>query len=153
MRKFVSRGFAIMALACCAAQFSVAQDAPVASAETEQHIQHVTSGLTSDVVIKGDEHATHMLADRMKELNISGLSIAVIHEGKIEWARGFGVSSIGGSPVTPETMFQAAPSASPWQPWRRSGWSSRASSRWMRTLTRFSPLGKSPQTQWLSVSQ
>ena len=87
MCKFVSRKFALMALACCAAQFSVAQTAPVASPETEQHIQHVTSGLTSDVVIKGDEHATHMLADRMKELNIPGVSIAVIHEGKIEWAR------------------------------------------------------------------
>src|SRR5260370_34046046 len=94
--KFVSREFALMALACCAVQFSVAQNAPVASPETEQHIQHVTSGLTSDVVIKGDEHATHMLADRMKELNIPGVSIAGIHEGKIEWARGFGVSSIGG---------------------------------------------------------
>jgi CubicO group peptidase (beta-lactamase class C family) len=113
MCKFVSREFALMALACCAAQFSVAQNAPVAFPETEQHIQHVTSGLTSDVVIKGDEHATHMLADRMKELNIPGVSIAVIHEGKIEWARGFGVSSIGGSPVTPETMFQAGSISKP----------------------------------------
>ena len=113
MCKFVSREFALMALACCAAQFSVAQNAPVASPETEQHIQHVTSGLTSDVVIKGDEHATHMLVDRMKELNIRGVSIAVIHEGKIEWARGFGVSSIGGSPVTPETMFQAGSISKP----------------------------------------
>jgi CubicO group peptidase (beta-lactamase class C family) len=113
MCKFVSREFALMALACCAAQFSVAQNAPVASPETEQHIEHVTSGLTSDVVIKGDEHATHMLADRMNELNIPGVSIAVIHEGKIEWARGFGVSSIGGSPVTPETMFQAGSISKP----------------------------------------
>ena len=113
MCKFVSREFALMALACCAAQFSVAQNAPVASPETEQHIRHVTSGLTSDVVIKGDEHATHMLVDRMKELNIPGVSIAVIHEGKIEWARGFGVSSIGGSPVTPETMFQAGSISKP----------------------------------------
>jgi CubicO group peptidase (beta-lactamase class C family) len=94
MCKFASREFALMALACCAAQFSVAENAPVASPETE-HIRHVTSGLTSDVVIKGDEHATHMLVDRMKELNIRGVSIAVIHEGKIEWARGF---AVGGSP-------------------------------------------------------
>jgi CubicO group peptidase (beta-lactamase class C family) len=65
------------------------------------------------VVIKGDEHATHTLADRMKGLNVPGVSIAVIHEGKIEWARGFGVSSIGGSPVTAESMFQAGSISKP----------------------------------------
>jgi hypothetical protein len=54
-----------------------------------------------------------MLADRMKELNIPGVSIAVIHEGKIEWARGFGVSGFGGSPVTLETMFQAGSISKP----------------------------------------
>ena len=113
MCKFVSKGFVLMALACWAAQFGVAQDAPVASAETDEHIQLVTSGPTGDVVIKGDEHATHMLADRMKELNVPGVSIAVIHKGKIEWARGFGVSSIGGSPVTPQTMFQAGSISKP----------------------------------------
>lgn len=113
MSKFVSREFPLIALACCAVQFSVAQKAPVASPETEQHIQQVTSGLTGDVVIKGDEHATHTLADRMKELNVPGVSIAVIHEGKIEWARGFGVSSIGGLPVTAETMFQAGSISKP----------------------------------------
>ena len=75
MRRFVSREFALMALGWCAAQPSVAQKAPVASPETEQHIQRVMSGLTSDVVIKGDEHATHMLAGRMKELNIPGVRL------------------------------------------------------------------------------
>src|ERR1700727_2720026 len=113
MCKFLSRKVALIALACSAAQFGVAQQAPGASSETEQHIQQVTSGLTGDVVIKGDGHATHMLADRMKELKIPGVSIAVIHEGKIEWTRGFGVSSIGGSPVTPETMFQAGSISKP----------------------------------------
>ena len=100
MCKFVSREFALIALACCAAQFSVAQNAPAASAEIEQHIQHVEAGLVGDVVIKGDDARHPQLADRMKELNVPGVSIAVIHEGKIEWARGFGVSSVGGPPVT-----------------------------------------------------
>src|ERR1700679_1930103 len=80
MCKFGCREFALIALTCCAAQFSVAQQAPVASLETEQHIQHVTSGLTGDVVVKGDDHTTHVLADRMKDLKIPGVSIAVIHE-------------------------------------------------------------------------
>src|ERR1700693_3190269 len=107
MRIFVSRRFALVALVCCITQLIHAQSAPASSPDVEQRIQHVTAGLIGGVVIKGDEHATHKLADRMKELNVPGVSIAVIHEGKSEWARGFGVRSVGGPPVTADTMFQA----------------------------------------------
>jgi CubicO group peptidase (beta-lactamase class C family) len=106
------RQLAFVALACVLAQGAAAQ-APAASSETGQHIQHVTSGLIGGVVIKGDEHATHTLSERMRELNVPGVSIAVIHEGKIEWARGFGVKSVGGEPVTAETMFQAGSISKP----------------------------------------
>jgi CubicO group peptidase (beta-lactamase class C family) len=37
----------------------------------------------------------------------------VIHGGKIEWARGFGVREIGGKPVNAETMFQAGSISKP----------------------------------------
>jgi CubicO group peptidase (beta-lactamase class C family) len=90
-----------------------AQSSPSGKAEVEQHIQHVTSGLIGGVVIKGDEHATHTLADRMKELNVPGVSIAVLHNGKIEWARGFGVRNLGGDPVDAETLFQAGSISKP----------------------------------------
>jgi CubicO group peptidase (beta-lactamase class C family) len=46
-------------------------------------------------------------------LHVPGVSIAVVHEGKIEWARGFGVARVGGPPVTPDTMFQAASISKP----------------------------------------
>lgn len=99
----------VAVLACILAGAAVAQDA----AEIEQHVQHVTSGLIGGVVLKGQEHATHTLADRMKELNVPGVSVAVIHNGKIEWARGFGVRRIGGEPVNAETMFQAGSISKP----------------------------------------
>ena len=54
-----------------------------------------------------------LLANRMKELHVPGVNIAVIHEGKIEWARGFGVRSSDGPPVTADTMFQAASISKP----------------------------------------
>jgi CubicO group peptidase (beta-lactamase class C family) len=113
MRTLVSGRFALMAVTCCLAQSVVAQNTAPNSAEVEQHIQHVTSGLIGGVVIKGDEHATHTLADRMTELKVPGVSIAVIHQGKIEWARGFGVRSVGGPPVTADTMFQAGSISKP----------------------------------------
>jgi CubicO group peptidase (beta-lactamase class C family) len=49
----------------------------------------------------------------MAALHVPGASVAVIHGGKIEWARGFGVSRIGGPPVTPDTLFQAASISKP----------------------------------------
>ena len=82
-------------------------------ADVEEHIQHVTSGLVGPVVIKGDEQSAHTLAERMKELNVPGVSVAVLHNGKIEWARGFGVRSVGGEPVNAETMFQAGSISKP----------------------------------------
>lgn len=78
------------------------QSRALAAADIEEHIQHVTAGLIGGVVLKGQEHHTHTLSERMKTLNVPGVSIAVIHQGKIEWARGFGVGEIGGTPVNAE---------------------------------------------------
>jgi CubicO group peptidase (beta-lactamase class C family) len=83
------------------------------SSAVEQHIQHVTSGLIGGIVIKGQEHNTHTLPDRMKALNVPGVSVAVIHGGTIEWARGFGVRALGGEPVNEETLFQAGSISKP----------------------------------------
>jgi CubicO group peptidase (beta-lactamase class C family) len=60
------------------------------------------------VIVKGEPIQKRLLADRMAELKVPGVSIAVIRNGKIEWARGFGVNRMGGPPVTPDTVFQAA---------------------------------------------
>lgn len=49
----------------------------------------------------------------MAELHIPGVSIAVVHNGTIEWARGFGVRQIGGDPVNPDTLFQAGSISKP----------------------------------------
>jgi CubicO group peptidase (beta-lactamase class C family) len=107
---FSARSVAFLAAVVC----TFSRPAPAQqSADIEQRIQHVTSGLTGGVILKGDDHATHTLADRMKELNVPGVSIAIIHNGKIEWARGFGVRSMGGPPVNAETMFQAGSISKP----------------------------------------
>ena len=56
---------------------------------------------------------TSSLSDRMAALHVTGVTVAVIHGGKIEWARGFGVTKIGGPPVTPATLFQAGSISKP----------------------------------------
>lgn len=49
----------------------------------------------------------------MATWHVQGVSVAMSHGGKIEWALGFGVTSIGGAPVTPDTLFQAASISKP----------------------------------------
>src|SRR5271163_3284228 len=104
---------ALIALACCMPSLMLGQNAPASSSAVEQHIQNVEAGLIGGVVIKGDTHAKHTLSDRLKELNVPSVSIAVLHDGKIEWARGFGVSKFGGLAVNTEPMFQAGSISKP----------------------------------------
>ncbi|MEJ0085310.1 MAG: serine hydrolase [Pseudomonadota bacterium] len=70
-------------------------------------------GIVPRVLVTGEVPATQSLEARMTELNVPGVSIAVIHKGRIEWARGFGVARAGGGPVTANTLFQAASISKP----------------------------------------
>ena len=79
----------------------------------EQRIQRIVDGIPPAVMVKGDPNPVTKLADRMAALHVPGVGIAVIHDGQIEWARGFGVTRIGGPPVTPDTLFQAASISKP----------------------------------------
>ena len=54
------------------------------------------------------------LPQLMKLYNVPGLSMAVIDDYKIVWAKGYGVIETGSSkPVTPETLFQAGSISKP----------------------------------------
>lgn len=86
---------------------------PAVTAEIAARIQRVENGLVGAVVVKGDATATHSLVERMKQLNVPGVSIAVLHNGKIEWARGYGFAAVGGAAVTADTMFQAGSISKP----------------------------------------
>jgi CubicO group peptidase (beta-lactamase class C family) len=82
-------------------------------ASIDERIERIQNGLLRPVVIKGESAAALRLADEMAAMHVPGVSVAMIHGGKIEWARGFGVKSIGGAPVTPDTLFQAASISKP----------------------------------------
>ena len=58
--------------------------------------------------------AIHLtLLQRMAELHVPGVTIAAIHNGRMDWARGYGVAAIGGPAVTPETLFSAESMSKP----------------------------------------
>lgn len=82
--------------------------------EVQERIRRVENGLLYPQQIKGDTSAKMNLAERMKHYKVPGVSIAVINNGKIEWAKGYGVRESGTNfPVTPETLFQAASISKP----------------------------------------
>ncbi len=83
------------------------------SAQSETRIRRLQAGLVPPVLVRGEAPAMPTLAARMVELNVPGVSIAVIHDGHIEWARGFGVASEAGPQVTANTLFQAASISKP----------------------------------------
>lgn len=90
----------------------VAGDARSATG-TQEHIQRIQSQLLSPVLVKGAALPSNKLSDRMANLHVPGVSVAVIHAGKLEWARGFGVTRIGGPAVAAATVFQAASISKP----------------------------------------
>ena len=70
-------------------------------------IKKVETGLTTPVYITGD--STWTIEERMEHYGVPGVSIAVIHNGKIAWAKGYGVmNKEDNSPVTEQTLFQAS---------------------------------------------
>ena len=81
---------------------------PRYSKEIEDKIHEVENNLSGWVQVEGEPNHWS-LADRMKYHHNYGLSIAVVHNYKIEWARGYGLAdSAENRPVTIETLFQAA---------------------------------------------
>jgi len=79
------------------------------SAADDDRIQRVIEGLRPAIVIEGQPAATFGLRERMRAYQVPGVSIAVIDNGEIAWAYGYGVREAGtADPVTAETQFQAA---------------------------------------------
>jgi CubicO group peptidase (beta-lactamase class C family) len=71
------------------------------------HTRFVERNLLPAIIIDGAK--PFALEDRMRAYGVPGVSVAVIHNGKLEWARGWGVRDAGScAPVTPDTDFQAA---------------------------------------------
>jgi CubicO group peptidase (beta-lactamase class C family) len=78
-----------------------------------ERIQRVENGLLPAVRIKGQTTAMK-LAERMAFYKVPGLSVAVINDGKIEWARGYGMIEKGGDKsVNADTLFLAGSISKP----------------------------------------
>lgn len=78
----------------------------------DTQVRRVEHGLLPAVLIKGDQPWS--LEERMKHWKVPGVSIAVVKDFKVEWARTYGVKDVETKePVTTETLFQAGSISKP----------------------------------------
>lgn len=98
----------------CGAVAMVGTAGAAAASDTDSRIAKAERGLQAHVKIAGQSDPSYTIEERMRYYKVPGLSVAVIDQGKILWARGYGKLQAGGdAKVTPETLFQAGSISKP----------------------------------------
>ena len=98
--------FILLGFMCASSAYSQAQIKY--SDSVKQKIAQVENNITGWVEVDGVK-SVWTLPERMRYYHVNGLSIAVIHNYKLEWAKGYGwADSAQKIPVTTKTLFQAA---------------------------------------------
>lgn len=72
------------------------------------HIQLVEKGLRPAYILEGvnDGQPPASIEERLRYWHVPGVSVAVVNNGAIEWAKGYGVTEAGGRVIDTETIFQ-----------------------------------------------
>ena len=74
----------------------------------ESRVLAVQNHLSRYVVLQNGNGTDLDLHAQMAALSVPAVSIAAIRNGAIDWARAYGVRSLGGPPVSTDTLFGAA---------------------------------------------
>ena len=83
-------------------------------AQVRERIDRIERALLPTVQVQGRSHAPRTLEERMRELGVPAVSVAVVNGGEIEWAKAYGVADVeSGRPATTSTLFQAASISKP----------------------------------------
>jgi CubicO group peptidase (beta-lactamase class C family) len=82
--------------------------------DVETRIRRVENGILGAVQIKDRPMRIYSIGERMEHYGVPGLALAVVNNGRVEWARGYGVAESGtDKKVTAATLFQAASISKP----------------------------------------
>lgn len=74
----------------------------------EARVRRVETGLRPPLPAQGEKEGWS-IEDRMRAYNVPGVSVAVIHDFQLAWAKGYGVRDAETrEPVTEATLFQAS---------------------------------------------
>ena len=85
---------------------------PKENIETE--IAAIENGLLKSIQVESVDPDTYNILDRMKHHNVPGASIAVVRNGEIQWAKGYGFANTTlQTKVDQNTLFQAGSISKP----------------------------------------
>ena len=88
--------------------------APSAQPSSADRIRRIEHGLLPPVVIRGQAPRLAVLEERMQELDVPGVSVAVFEKGRIVWSRGWGLANVAERRrVDAGTLFQAGSISKP----------------------------------------
>lgn len=77
-------------------------------------INTIENGLLPTYQVKGDTTITYNILDRMEHYNVPGVSIAIVEDGNIKWAKGYGMANTDTeTKVDVNTIFQAGSISKP----------------------------------------
>ena len=90
-----------------------AREAKTRIAQKSQRIENSLKEFRGPMALFQGKHTDTqkkmVLSDRMAHFKVPGVSIAVIDNYKVDWAKGYGIIRAGSNkPVTPTTCFEAA---------------------------------------------
>jgi CubicO group peptidase (beta-lactamase class C family) len=108
--------FSLLLLASISCQGAGVGESPGGASEEEiaAHIERVESDLMPTLIIAGEPDQSATLAERMAYHQVPAISVAVINDGRVEWARAWGMADVEeGRQADTETLFQAASISKP----------------------------------------
>ncbi|MCB0600867.1 MAG: beta-lactamase family protein [Saprospiraceae bacterium] len=82
--------------------------------DISQEITDIENGLLPSIQVAGDTLTQYSMEARMDHYHVPGVSIAVVKDGKMRWARGYGMANTqSGTRVDTSTLFQAGSISKP----------------------------------------
>jgi len=85
----------------------------MSASDLEERIQRVVSDLREETTIPGQCRSARSVHERMAHTRTPALSVAVIDNFEVAWARGFGTLAAGAAAATADTPFQCGSISKP----------------------------------------
>lgn len=94
--------------------FACGSPEPSTTAEAVPDIEAIENGLLPPILVKGEPEERMNIEARMKHHKVPGLSVAVVEDGAIKWAKAYGKANTEtGTVVEVNTLFQAGSISKP----------------------------------------
>ncbi len=92
----------------------VACESNTTSEGSAEAISTIEKSLTGNILFEGEDEKKFSIEERMQHHNVPGVSIAVIQDGRLAWAKGYGYANTSSKKeVDVNTVFQAGSISKP----------------------------------------